>query len=176
MIKHLLLVATLAGIAIGARSLREVARLAVVFTGLIMTMNMASMFLVPCVAIDTNGAFQGLHGHKNNAGVFTMISIFVWFTAARWSQGAWLRTVLYAATRRHFHRSFLNPLFFEMLNRPPAMRRRVDHLGRIPYLNGGLFQQYPVEQRLQAVFSNAVWRDAFTHLFERFRFCVREAD
>ena len=80
------------------------------------------------------------------------------------------------ATRRHFHRSFLNPLFFEMLNRPPALRRQVDHLGRIPYLNGGLFQQYPVEQRLRAVFSNAVWRDVFTRLFERFRFCVREAD
>ncbi len=80
--------------------------------------------------------------------------------------------------RRHFHRSFLHALCFGALNRPPARRgATVRALGRIPFLNGGLFEPSPLERRLgPAVWSNADWRDAFDQLFERFHFSVREHD
>ena len=107
--------------------------------------------------------------------------LFLYFVQAKgWldENPAYLRTLLdeSLAANQHFHRGSLNPLCFETLNCPPPSRRAVAHLGRIPYLNGGLFQPHPVERRLSVVFSNELWRDAFDHLFERFRFCVREAD
>lgn len=78
---------------------------------------------------------------------------------------------------RHFHRTYLHPLFFGTLNRPPARRSQRLHIGAIPYLNGGLFEPHGVERRVRgAHFSNALWRDAFDTVFQRFRFCVREAD
>lgn len=81
------------------------------------------------------------------------------------------------ADGRHFHRAALVPLFFGTLNRPIQERNQVTPLGQIPYLNGGLFQLHPVETRLGPIaFSNDEWRDAFDNLFERFRFCVREAN
>jgi hypothetical protein len=76
-----------------------------------------------------------------------------------------------------FHRTALEPLFFETLNRAPQDRERHCRFGEIPYLNGGLFEPHPVERRLGSVrFSNELWRDAFDGVFERFRFCVSEYD
>jgi hypothetical protein len=108
--------------------------------------------------------------------------LFLYFVQAKgWLDGEpdFLRTQLDGALarRRHFHRSVLHPLFFGTLNRPPAARTHGARFGRIPYLNGGLFEPHPVERRLGPVlFPNALWRDAFDDLFERFRFCVREGD
>ena len=43
-------------------------------------------------------------------------------------------------------RRLLHPLFFGTLNRPAAMRsRRALAFGRIPFLNGGLFEPHPIE-------------------------------
>ncbi len=82
------------------------------------------------------------------------------------------------AARRSFHRLVLNPLCFGALNRPPAERtRRTLALGRLPFLNGGLFEPTSLERRHgTADWSNADWRDAFDDLFERFHFSVREDD
>ena len=107
--------------------------------------------------------------------------LFLYFVQAKgWLDGRsdYLRTLLddALAGRQHFQRVSLDPLFFKTLNRPAASRRGVLHLGKIPYLNGGLFQAHPVELRLRPVFSNELWRHAFEDLFEKFRFCVREAD
>ncbi len=108
--------------------------------------------------------------------------IFLYFVQAKgWldHRPDYLRRLLDTtlARRKHFHRSALNPLFFGTLNRHPAQRSHVASLGSIPYLNGGLFEPHPVERRLgPLVFPNELWRDAFDLLFERFRFCVREAD
>jgi len=79
---------------------------------------------------------------------------------------------------RHFHRSFLHALCFGALNRPPASRGRAARaLGRIPFLNGGLFEPSPLERRHgPATWTNADWRLAFDDLFERFHFSVREHD
>ena len=84
-----------------------------------------------------------------------------------------------ALTRRlHFHRVFLHPLCFGVLNRPVASRgSRARSLGRVPFLNGGLFEPTALERRHgPAVWNNADWRDAFDDLFERFHFSVREDD
>lgn len=108
--------------------------------------------------------------------------LFLYFIQTKgWLAGKrdYLRGLLEAAlvSRRHFHRSTLDPLFFGTLNRPPRRRPAGHGSHRIPYLNGGLFEPHPVERRIGPVhFSNALWRDAFERLFDRFRFCVREAD
>ena len=78
--------------------------------------------------------------------------------------------------RRHFHRQVLHPLCFGALNKPAGDRGATARaLGRLPFLNGGLFSPTPLERRHgPAVWSNALWRDAFDDLFERFHFSVRE--
>src|SRR5207244_3777242 len=49
-------------------------------------------------------------------------------------------------------------------------------LGRLPFLNGGLFEPTALERREGPIrWSNADWRDAFDGLFERFHFSAREA-
>ena len=89
-----------------------------------------------------------------------------------------LDRALAARPPRHFHRSFLHALCFGALNRPPASRGRAARaLGRIPFLNGGLFEPSPLERRYgPATWTNADWRLAFDDLFERFHFSVREHD
>ncbi len=80
--------------------------------------------------------------------------------------------------RRHFHRSFLHALCFGALNRPAESRSGAARaLGKIPFLNGGLFETTWLErQHGPAEWSNADWRRAFDDLFERFHFSVREHD
>ena len=82
------------------------------------------------------------------------------------------------AARRPFQRHIFDPLCFGALNRPPADRSRAARLlGRLPFLNGGLFEPTALERRHgPARWSNADWRDAFDELFERFHFSVREGD
>ena len=82
------------------------------------------------------------------------------------------------ATRRAFQRHVFDPLCFGALNRPPAQRSRTARLlGRVPFLNGGLFEPTALERRHGAArWSNTDWRDAFDDLFERFHFSVREGD
>ena len=79
------------------------------------------------------------------------------------------------ARRRHIHRDLLRPLFFGTLNRPASERSRgALKFGPMPFLNGGLFEPHPLERSVQADIPNAVWRDAFDRLFERFHFVVAE--
>ena len=75
-----------------------------------------------------------------------------------------------------FHRRVLQPLFFGTLNtryarRAPAARR----LGRIPFLNGGLFARLPNERSLRNLFfPDAELGKLFGELFGRYRFTARE--
>jgi hypothetical protein len=80
------------------------------------------------------------------------------------------------ATRRRFQRHVFDPLCFGALNRAPAERSRAARmLGRLPFLNGGLFEPTALERRHgPAGWSNVDWRDAFDDLFERFHFSARE--
>lgn len=80
------------------------------------------------------------------------------------------------AARKHIHRDLLRPLFFGTLNRPtPERGRAAARFGSIPFLNGGLFEPHPLEQRLRHDIPNSAWREAFDRLFERFHFTVSES-
>lgn len=81
------------------------------------------------------------------------------------------------ARGRAIHRDLLRPLFFGALNQPAARRSRsVARLGRIPFLNGGLFEPHALEQRWKPEIPSATWLRAFDDLFERFHFVVRTED
>lgn len=78
--------------------------------------------------------------------------------------------------RRHLQRDLLRPLFFGTLNRPAAERSRLAReFGRVPFLNGGLFEPHPLERRWRATLPNELWRGVFDELFERFRFDADES-
>lgn len=82
------------------------------------------------------------------------------------------------ARGRHFHRAAFHPLVFGTLNRPAAERSAAMlSLGRIPFLNGGLFEPTPLERRVgPTLWSNSDWREAFDDVFERFHFSVVEGE
>jgi hypothetical protein len=76
---------------------------------------------------------------------------------------------------RHIQRDLLEPLFFGTLNRHPSERSRIPRqFGSIPFLNGGLFEPHLLERRKQHQLPNALWRNAFDELFERFHFTAEE--
>jgi hypothetical protein len=79
---------------------------------------------------------------------------------------------------RPFHETILAPLFFDCLNTPPSRRTAgARSLGRIPYLNGGLFEPSAFERRNErAWLSNEDWRDVLDSTFEPFSLSVSEAD
>lgn len=78
------------------------------------------------------------------------------------------------ARRRRLHRDLFRPLFFGTLNREPAARGRARAFGRIPFLNGGLFEPHPLERTWRGEVPDDCWRDTFDQLFERFHFTVHE--
>ena len=126
---------------------------------------------------------QGSLSDRRTAALIALTRVlFLYFVQAKgWldNRPDYLRSLLDDTLARHrdFHRDVLDPLFFGTLNRPPVERSRRLRLGRIPYLNGGLFEPHPAERRVGPVrFPNDLWRDTFDGVFERFRFCVREAD
>jgi hypothetical protein len=126
---------------------------------------------------------RGAESERRTAALLPLTRIlFLYFVQSKgWLDGRpdYLRRLLDVSLgkRQHFHRQALNPLFFGVLNRPTASRSVAATDGNIPYLNGGLFQPHPIERRIGPVlFPNELWRDAFDLLFEKFRFCVREAD
>ncbi len=109
--------------------------------------------------------------------------LFLYFVQSKgWldGDGGYLPRLLQTALSRrlHFHRAFLHPLCFGVLNQPLAGRtQKARALGRVPFLNGGLFEPTGLERRHgPAIWSNADWRGAFDDLFERFHFSVREDD
>jgi methylase of polypeptide subunit release factors len=72
----------------------------------------------------------------------------------------------------------LLPLFFGCLNTPVRQREfRARRLGRVPYLNGGLFEPSPFEQRHRAMhLSNELMRRVLEEVFEKFDFRIDEND
>jgi len=75
-----------------------------------------------------------------------------------------------------FYRDKLRPLFFGALNRTPDGRSdRARSLGRLPFLNGGLFEPLPAErEHPQMTWSNECWSEVVEELLERYRFAVDE--
>src|SRR5438105_1225957 len=79
-------------------------------------------------------------------------------------------------TGGHFHRRVLLPLFFGTLNTRYGRRAAAARaLGRIPFLNGGLFARTLNERLLRDVsFSDDELGKLFSDLFSRYRFTARE--
>lgn len=78
---------------------------------------------------------------------------------------------------RSIHRDLLRPLFFGALNRPASARSgAIRRLGRIPFLNGGLFEPHPLEHRWPADLPSATWVQVFDDLFERFHFVLDDGN
>lgn len=72
------------------------------------------------------------------------------------------------AQRRDPQRHLFAPLFFGTLNRPAATRSRLARgFGRIPFLNGGLFEPHQLERRHALHLPTAFWRDAIEQLVQR---------
>lgn len=78
--------------------------------------------------------------------------------------------------RGGFHRRVLLPLFFGTLNTPPRNRAPAARaLGRVPFLNGGLFTRTALERRARPwLFPDEPLGTLFGELFHRFRFVARE--
>jgi len=78
---------------------------------------------------------------------------------------------------REFYSGVLVPLFFACLNTPLVERTMAARrLGRVPYLNGGLFEPSPFEQRHEDIhLSNALMRRVVEDVFEKFDFRIEES-
>jgi hypothetical protein len=78
----------------------------------------------------------------------------------------------------NFYESVLAPLFFGCLNTPVHDRHLPPRLlGRIPYLNGGLFEPSAFERRHRRLtLPNDVMQRVIEDVFERFAFRIDEVD
>lgn len=74
--------------------------------------------------------------------------------------------------------SFLQPLFFDCLNvRRSSRTAKAKRLGRIPYLNGGLFRRSRLEETHgDLTLSDPLVGSIITDVFARFPFTIREDD
>jgi len=79
---------------------------------------------------------------------------------------------------REFFSGVLLPLFFGCLNTPQSERTLAARkLGRVPYLNGGLFEPSAFEQRHADLhLPNALLRRVLEEVFEKFDFRIEETD
>ncbi len=79
---------------------------------------------------------------------------------------------------RELFAGLLLPLFFGCLNTPASQRETAARaLGKIPYLNGGLFEPSPFERRHPDLhLSNDLMRSILEDVFEKFDFSVDETD
>jgi methylase of polypeptide subunit release factors len=79
---------------------------------------------------------------------------------------------------RQFFSSVLLPLFFGCLNTPLHERTLAARkLGRVPYLNGGLFEPSPFERRnAELQLPNELMRRVLEEVFEKFDFRIDEND
>ena len=106
-------------------------------------------------------------------------------SAPRWNDGDtdFLRRIFQSCrTPDRFHTAFLIPLFYETLNsrRPGDLFRPAgtskSSAVRIPYLNGGLFEENPAEKPFRAFdFPAALFANLFD-FFSRFNFTIDESD
>ena len=79
---------------------------------------------------------------------------------------------------REFFSGILLPLFFGCLNTPLHERTLAARkLGRVPYLNGGLFEPSPFEQRHPEMhLPNTLLQRVLEEVFEKFDFRIDESD
>jgi hypothetical protein len=108
--------------------------------------------------------------------------LFLYFIQAKgWLDGRedFLARSMDDCLRRGHHpqRHLLHPLFFGTLNCAVEERSHSTRcFGRIPFLNGGLFEPHPGERQWRVSIPSSIWQRVFDGLFERFHFTVGEGD
>lgn len=85
-VRLLFVVIVVVSIVVGMGSPRIVHRIGVLVSGVAMIINLIGVFIIPHLARDASGQFIGMYSHKNTAGMITMITIFLWLSAFRWSR------------------------------------------------------------------------------------------
>lgn len=110
----------------------------------------------------------------------TRLLFLAFLEAKGWLDGdhGFLRRTWDACTadRGNYHRTVLLPLCFGTLNTPRSQRAAAARaFGRVPFLNGGLFNRTPLERRHARVFFSDEALGLFVgDLLGRWRFTVRE--
>ncbi len=81
----------------------------------------------------------------------------------------------------NFYANRLDPLFFAGLNNPQSLDLNVDNpglhalIGRVPFLNGGLFERNDLDQRDGITVPDSAIERILSGLFDRFNFTVMES-
>ena len=57
-------------------------RALLIISGVVMTINVLGLVLLPSLSFGPDGAATGLYSHKNRAGQFTLVSYLIWLVAA----------------------------------------------------------------------------------------------
>ena len=107
--------------------------------------------------------------------------LFLYFVQQKgWLNGErrFIADRLDAVRSRELFAGVLLPLFFGVLNTPVDQRTTAARkLGQIPYLNGGLFEPSPFEQRHPDIhLPNELLRRIIDETFEKFAFSIDESD
>ena len=78
------------------------------------------------------------------------------------------------AEEANFHRDRLRPLFFDGLSNPESQSRTYPDIGRVPFLNGGLFEETALDEREGVTVPNEAI-EPLLDLFGTFNFTVMES-
>lgn len=74
-----------------------------------------------------------------------------------------------------FHHDRLRRLFFDGLSNPESQSRNYPDIGKVPFLNGGLFEETTLDKRAGAIVPDEAVEPLLFELFDRFNFTVMES-
>ncbi len=75
----------------------------------------------------------------------------------------------------HFHRDRLRRLFFDGLSNPESQFREYPDIGKVQFLNGGLFEETDLDKRAHVTVPDEAIEPLLFELFDRFNFTVMES-
>ncbi|RVU43230.1 hypothetical protein EA187_13555 [Lujinxingia sediminis] len=136
-----------------------------------------SKVLARLVATMQGGPEDAKLRHEVALGTLLRV-VFLYFLQARGALDGDRRYVvrrLREGGEGSFYKRVLRPLFFGALNCPVAERgQEARGLGRLPFLNGGLFEATALERRFEGLdWPDAVWGEVVEGVFERHRFVAQ---
>ena len=132
------------------------------------------------------GLVTGLEGEERHLFVQTLFNrlLFVHFLSRKgWltfeDDKDYLKALWrdYQATdgETNFHRDRLRRLFFDGLSNPESQFRECPDIGKVPFLNGGLFEETGLDEREGVVVPDAAIEPVLKDLFGTFNFTVMES-
>ena len=132
------------------------------------------------------GLVTGLEGEERHLFVQTLFNrlLFVHFLSRKgWltfeDDKDYLKALWrdYQATdgETNFHRDRLRRLFFDGLSNPESRFRDYPDIGKVQFLNGGLFERTDLDRREGVIVPDAAIEPLLSELFDRFNFTVMES-